>query len=147
MRNASLIRAIGSEFIRRKYRSFVLLATLAGVVVGGLMIWLVSINAWWWLLAAPVFMLLFMGAVIAFVIRILLKIATPKLTKEQSGGVQSFVDKLERVADTVQTPPFVILFRIVRDVMWPREGTFIQSFAQDSTTLEKDFAELQRQFR
>lgn len=144
--NITLIRAIGSEFIIRKYRSLVLVLAIVAVAVLALMIWLITLSAWWWLLAAPVISLVIIGVLVALLVRVIIRAASPVLTKQQTKDVKDFVDKLERVADNLQTPAFIILFRVVRDTVRPRDKTFIQSMAEDSTTLHTDFATLQRKF-
>jgi hypothetical protein len=78
----------------------------------------------------------------AFVIRAL----RPSMTKVQKAGVRDYVDKLERVADNLGTPVFIIVFRVVRDIVWTRQPTYIQTVAADSTTLHKDLATLQKLF-
>lgn len=147
MRNVQLIRAIGSEFIRRKYSSAVMLFVIAALISVVLIVWLVNISAWWLLLAVPVILGILIGIVIAVAMRILVNVASPTLTKEQKSGVRDFVDKLERVAENIQTPPFMILFRIVRDTIRPRDKTFIQAVAEESASLRPDFLSLQKLFK
>lgn len=146
MYKVSLIRAIGSEFLRRKYRAVLVVFVIAALIALGLVAWLVSISAWWWLLAVPVIIGVLIGIVIAAVMKVLIRIAIPTMTKVQKNGVKDFVDKLERVAENIQTPPFMILFRIVRDTIRPRDKTFIQSVAEDSSSLRSDFLALQKLF-
>lgn len=79
--------------------------------------------------------------------KVLIQIAIPAMTKVQKNGVKDFVDKLERVAENIQTPPFMILFRIVRDTIRPRDKTFIQSVAEETASLSPDFLALQKLFK
>lgn len=70
----------------------------------------------------------------------------PKMNKRQITLLRNFVDKLERVAEHAQTPVFIIVFRVARDVLFPREPNYIQSVTSESTTLKPDFIALQKSF-
>jgi len=144
--NIRVIRAVGSEFARRKLRPFIVVYLLAASlsVLGG--VWLTTVNSWWWLLAAPVIALAVAGLGVLLGIRWLIKRIAPKLTKAQKSGVNQFVDKLERVAENLQTPMFLVVFRVVRDVLWPRKEAFIKTVANDSTSLHKDLSGLIQMF-
>jgi hypothetical protein len=141
-----LTRAIGNEFLVRKLKSIVLLYAAISIVVVGIAIWLTTVSIWWWFLAAPVLGAALLGVIVLVVASWLLRLVAPQLTVKQNEAVIGFVDKLERVAENLQTPMFIIVFRVVRDVVRPREQTFIQTVAQDSTTLHTDFAKLQKLF-
>lgn len=140
------IRAIGGEFLRRKWKGILMLFTLvsAAFVIGCL--WLISMSVWWWLLAFPVFSAIIIGILTLLIARFIIGMITPQLTQPQHTAVTDFVDKLERVAERAQTPPFWIAFKVIRDVIRPRDTTFIQEMTQDSTTLHTDYKELLKQF-
>lgn len=142
----NLIRAIGSEFVGRKLRAVVLPVAIMAAIALAAVIWLTTISAWWWLLAAVVIsadILLLIGyTVAAFAVKLL----RPELTKVQKTGVNDFADKLERVAENIGTPIFIVVFRVARDLIWPRQPSYIQTVAADSTTLHKDLAKLQKLF-
>lgn len=140
------IRAIGGEFLRRKWKGILTLFTLVGVAIAIGCIWLITISAWWWLLAFPVFSAIIIGILALLIARVIIGIITPQLTRPQHTAVTDFVDKLERVAERAQTPPFWIAFKVIRDVIRPRDTTFIQEMTQDSTTLHTDYKELLKQF-
>lgn len=141
-----LIRAIGSEFVGRKLKSTALpIGIVAAIVLVGA-IWLTTISAWWWLLAAVVITAVILLALIYLVAAFVVKLMRPDLSKVQKTGVRDFVDKFERVTENVQTPIFIIVFRIARDIIRPRQPSYIQTVASDSTSLHKDLAELQKMF-
>lgn len=146
MQNLKLIRAIGSEFIARKYKSLLITFVIVSFIVLGLAVWLVNNSAWWWLLAVPLIIVILIGIGLLLTLRVAIKVLTPQLNKEQSKPLNDFVDKLERVAENIQTPPFVILLRVARDTVRPHKRSFIQSVAEDSTTLRTDFIKLQKYF-
>ena len=142
-----VVRAIGSEFAQRKLNSLII---IYAIVVSLLMVgavWLTTINVWWWLLAVPVIVLALAGFVALLAVRLLIRFIRPELNKVQKKAVKDFVDKLERVAENLQTPMFVIVFRVVRDMLLPRKETFIKTVASDSTSLHKDFSNLVQDFK
>jgi NADH:ubiquinone oxidoreductase subunit 6 (subunit J) len=138
------VRAIGVVFARRTIRPFVIIGAVVLVGLLGLGGWLASNNAWWWLLEAVfiVATLLFAGLVIA--VHWLLRRVAPPMSRSQRQAVEAFVDKLERVAEHLQTPQFMIVYYVIRDTLRPRPGGFITQVTHDSRTLHSDFAKLQR---
>ena len=137
-----LTRAVSSEFLARKLKSSALILGAISLLCVIAAFWLTTRSAWWWLLAVPavIFMLLGLGAYLAA--NTVVKIIRPELSPVQITGVKSFVDKLERVAETIHTPMFIIVFRVLRDAIWPRKNSFIKTAAKDGTTLHKDFLDL-----
>lgn len=142
----TLIRAVGGEFLSRKFRSLAILFGAAALILATAMMWLTMIDAWWWLLAAPVIGLLVLGGLAILTAWWMLRFLRPKLTPPQATGTREFVDKLERIADHAQTPMPLILLRVARDMWRPRGTTFIQSVSTDSKTLSGDFMRLHRNF-
>jgi hypothetical protein len=141
------VRAVGVEFVRRSLRPLVIAGVVAAVVllaVGG---WLTTVNAWWWVLEAVFIFGAVVFAVLVIVARVVIRVADPPQTKDQKRAVRSYVDKLQRVAENLQTPQFVILFRVVRDTIRPRQDGFIETVAHDSKTLGPDFAALVKLFQ
>lgn len=142
----NLVRAIGSEFIGRKFKTLLIVSVIAALVIVIAALWLTTLNAWWWLLAVPVIILTVLGLFLLLVVRAIIKELRPDLSSSQSTAVANFVNKLERVAENLQKPMFIIVFHVARDIIRPHKKTFIQNVAEDSTTLHKDFVELQRNF-
>lgn len=141
-----LIRAISAEFLRRKLNGTVMLfcAVLAVLLVLG--IWLTTISAWWWLLVALLVIGGLIGLGILLLARIIIRLVKPAQTDKQAQAVRAFVDKLERVQETVQTPMPLIVFQVARDVVRPRTPTYLQKITRDGTTLHTDFLDLQKKF-
>ena len=141
-----LVRAVGSEFVARKLRSTALTVGVLAVIALIASLWLTTLSAWWWLLASVVIaadiLLVLAYLLAAFVVGRL----RPELSKAQATGVREFVDKLERVADSLGTPMFIIIFRVVRDTIWPRQPNYIQTVARDGTSLHTDLGKLQKLF-
>lgn len=140
------IRAVGAAFARRALLPFIIIGALLLValhVMGG---WLITQSAWWWLLEAVFIITTLIFIALIIVVNILLQAVAPALTKTQKRHVNEFVDKLERVAEHVQTPQIVIIYYVIRDTLNPRQGSFIESISQDSKTLAPDFARLRTFF-
>lgn len=139
----NVVRAVGAEFVRRLLKPVIIagLVVLAVLLAAG--VWLVvSVNAWWWFFLAPVIFAGLVFAVLLIVVRVLLKLADSTQNRDQKRAVRDYVDKLQRVAENLQTPQYVILFRVVRDVARPRPDGFIESVSRDSKTLAPDFKRL-----
>ncbi|HET8884033.1 MAG TPA: hypothetical protein VFM68_01025 [Candidatus Saccharimonadales bacterium] len=117
----------------------------AGLLIGiGLLMYFFS--PWWGLLAVPVLTIATIGLVVWLLVRAALKHVSPQLNKPQTDATKQFVAKTQRVAETVQTPYFVILFYIVKDLVTGRSKGYIYEVVQDSKTLRGDFEELRKLF-
>jgi MFS family permease len=142
----TVARAIGAEFIRRKLRPLIIMGAVVAISLLCLGGWLAAHNAWWWLIEA-VFIcgsLLFAAAVT--VMYLILGKVEPLATRTQKQNVRSFVDKLEQLADSLQTPAFFILYYVIRDTIRPRQNGFIETVAHDSKTLAPEFSRLLKDF-
>jgi flagellar biosynthesis protein FlhB len=142
----NLIRAIGSEFVLRKFKSLLVPFVIAVTILLGVVIYLATLNAWWLIIALPIGLLTIVGSIVLVGIYMLMSAIRPQLSKTQKGQVSDFVDKMERVAEHVQTPLPVIIFRIVIDSIRKPQKTFIHAMAEDSTTLHSDYLQLRRNF-
>lgn len=143
----TVIRAIGAEFAFRTMRPIIIIIALMNIILLVLGGWLTTQNAWWWILQS----LFIIGTVIfialVVVVYFLLRALRPTLTKTQKRSVRQFVDKLERVAEHLQTPQPILVFYAVKDTIWPKHGGFIETISEDSRTLGSDFSKLRREFK
>lgn len=142
----ALSRAITAEFTRRKIFSVVVPASLVLFVINIVLIWLVNLSMWWLLLALPVLLITLLASVVIIGLFTAAGILKPRMSEEQDSAVKSFVDKLERVADSAQTPLPFLLFRIVFDAVFSRKEPLLKTFITDSSTLKQDFGDLQKRF-
>lgn len=140
----TLIRAIGSEFVARKLKTVMLIFGAAAAIILAGAIWLTTMDVWWWLLTGPVMLLVLAGTIVCTAAVLVVRIVRPVLTQDQAGGVSEFVDKFERIADSIQTPMPLIVLKVGLDVLRPRRTSFIQTAVDDSASLEGD---LRRLFR
>lgn len=129
------IRAVSAEFAGRLYVPVVAIIGSVAVVVLGLLIWLVTVSGWWWLLLAPALVATLAFFIVAIIASIALSLLRPRQTKEQRLMIRSFVDSLQQVAETIQTPKFVLLFRLVKDTILPTDHGLIQEVSSHASSL------------
>jgi len=115
------------------------------MVVGVLL--LGTLSTWWLLLLIPVVMVLCIVAAVLTILWLVIRTVSPAQTKVQRRAVKTYVDKLQRLSDAVNTPKVILLFRIVRDVAAPRKDGFIGSITDDTASLKRDFQQLQKLFQ
>lgn len=145
--HVSASRAVGAEFLRRKLRSITTLASGAAIVLSGLSIWLVTISAWWWILLVIVVAWAVLGIILLAVAWLSTRLLRPDMTTVQKKAVSNFVDKIERVSETLQTAPFMIFFKVLRDMIFPSQQPYIRQLANDSTSLHTDYIALTKLFK
>ncbi len=136
------IRAIGTEFGQRIYIPVV--SIIAGVLVAviGVLIWLVTLSGWWWFLLAPIIILTLIFIFTAVIAGVILKLLKPTQTKHQRQLVRQFVDTIQNASETIQTPRFVILFRLVKDVVRPSEQSYIRQLSTSAVSLKAGLQEI-----
>lgn len=133
------IRAISTEFGQRIYVPIVLITAGVAVVLIGLLIWLVTLSGWWWFLLAPIILLTIMFIFVAVIAGFLIKFLQPVQTKDQRKSVKRFVDLLQESSDAIQTPKFIILFRLVKDTIAPNDRGYVRELAGKATSLKYEF--------
>jgi len=136
------VKAIGAELARRIYLPIVITFAIIALILIALLSWAVSMDLLWLLVAVPVFGLLIVVALILAVVGFIFKRLAPRINKRQRKQVGVFVDKLQSLSEIAQTPKFILLFKIARDVVSPKQSNFISSSVQNSLALKKDFNEL-----
>jgi hypothetical protein len=143
----TVIRSIGAEFAGRIFYPIAIISAVTFAISITAVVWLVTYSQWWLLLLVPIIMLLCIVSAVLAVMWLTVRTVTPVQSKPQKKAVKQFVDKLQRVSDAAQTPKVVLLFRIVRDIAAPRADGFIGTIASDTSSLTRDFADLQKLFK
>jgi membrane protein implicated in regulation of membrane protease activity len=133
--------------VGRKLKATALLVGIIAFVMLGVAIWLTAISVWWWFLAGFVIAIVLLLVIVYTVAAVVVRLVRPGLTEKQQAGVTGFVDKLERVAENVATPLFIIVFRVAWDLFRRHQPNYIQTVADDSSTLHKGFAKPQKLFK
>jgi uncharacterized protein YacL len=142
------VRAISAEFGQRLYLPIVLIAS-GGLIVGLVVsiVLVATVSSWWWLLLAPLLFVTVVFIVLGAVTFAIFSMLKPVQSKEQRRLVKSFADSLQYAADTVQTPKVVLLFRLAKDIVTPKQSGFIQELSAHSASLRDGFTQIIASFR
>lgn len=141
-------RAVIAAYAKKTLRPIEVVAII--VLVVGLIgtAWLISnVSGWWWLLMIIVIAYGFIGSLIWLVIRFTLDRLRPEQTVLQKKAVEQFLEKFDKIAETVGMTKFGFLLRVIGDVMRRREQNVLSEFTQDSSKLKTSFESVIDAFR
>lgn len=140
------VRAVSAEFAERLF--FPVLFIVGGALFALLIvsIWLVTLSGWWWFLLAPIILVSVIFIFIVALTRLALVFLKPPQTKTQRQSVRTFVDALQESSETVATPKFLLLFYVVRDVLFPTKEGFVRKVASNASTLQREFTNIIKSF-
>jgi hypothetical protein len=141
------LRAIGSEFARRIYTPVLIVWAVGMAILIGLSIWLTTFNGWWWILFGIVAALTLIGGAILAVIWLIIRFVSPVRTREQRKQTKAFVDRLQGLSEIAQTPKVVLLVRVVKDMVFPKDRSYLQELADHTVSLRQEFQDLGRLFK
>lgn len=140
-------RSIAAEFIRRLYAPIALTVGIVFVCLLALSVWLTTLSIWWWIAVGFMTFLLLLLIGILLVLRIIVNNIAPTRSRTQKTQTKAFVDKLQNVSEVIQTPKFILLFRIIRDVIWRRKTSYLSTLTNDTASLKRDFMALADTFQ
>jgi len=141
------IRAIATEFAQRVYTIVLIVAAAIIIVLIAVSIWLVSMSAWWWVLVIIFIAWILLGAILLTIAGVIITMTRPLQTKVQKKLVKTFVDKLQSVSEVLQTPRFMLLFRLVKTSLNPQRYNVIKNLTEHTVGLQRDLDEIIRSFR
>ena len=130
------VRAVSAEFAQRL---FIPVVVITGIVLLALLIvvvWLVTASPWWWLLLAPLILVTVIVVFAVALTRIAIVFLRPQQTKQQRKTVKGFVDALQAASETIQTPKFILLFYVARDVLFPSKESFVSKVSSNASSLQ-----------
>lgn len=139
-------RSISSEFIRREYTTVLWIVGLVFVGLHLLGVWLISQSSWWWILEIFLIFLTAIAAALAALVFFLVKKLRPRQSLKQRKMVRSFVDSLQEFSETAQTPKFLLIFRLIKDAIFPSPDSLVKQLASKSTALRPDFQKIVQLF-
>jgi membrane protein implicated in regulation of membrane protease activity len=143
------VRAITSEYATQLLLPLLWTGLAIYAVLMALIIWIAAEVSPWWLLLAFVPTIVFLVGLALWVGSwILSKRLAPIMNKEQKKVTKKFVGHIGKVAEQVGTPRFILVFRIIKDVMMrPNSGqTFIGELSQTPGDMKRDFEHLRSLF-
>lgn len=140
------VRSISAEFATRLYLPIAITLTIILLCLVAISVWLTTLSSWWWVLCGVLIVLSVLEIGVFVVLALIIRVVAPLQSRAQKTQTKAFVDKLQRVADVAQTPKIVLLFRVVRDMIWTRKKGFIRTLSDDTASLKQDFVELRRTF-
>lgn len=136
------IRAISAEFAQRIFAPTIYIIGGALLVLIGISIWLVTISGWWWLLLAPLILLSVLFIFAVTIAGLIIRLLQPQQTKTQRREVRSFVDALQSTSEAIQTPKFILLFRLVKDMLFPGKVSYVNQLSETVKSLQSSFREI-----
>jgi len=141
-------RAVLSAYAAKALRPFEIIAALIFVAaLAGSAYLIASVSGWWWLLLIVVIAYGIIGSIVWFILHFTIDKLRPEQTQEQQDVVKDFIDRTEKIADTIGLTRFGLLLRIVRDVVSRRKDNVLTDFAYDSKGLKDDFEKVIAAFR
>ncbi|RYX79421.1 hypothetical protein EON76_01735 [bacterium] len=143
------IRAITSLYVKRLLLPILVIGLGVYVVIIGLIWWIAaSVSNWWWLLATVPTVVLLIGLAIWVVVRILVGRIAPPMNKPQTVAANKFIKRIDGVAERIGTPKFVVIYRVIKDVLFrPISGkTYIGEIASEPGEARREFDELRSLF-
>lgn len=142
------IRAICADFALRLYVQVVVITSVILFILVVACSYLVTvISAWWWLLFAPLILFIVIFIVAAIISRVVIGILKPNQSREQKKLVRQFVDTLQGTSEMVQTPKFILFFRLVKDIIRPNKQNLVSEFTLKAGSLKTILQEIVASFR
>lgn len=140
------IRALTAEFANRLFWPLLIIGGILSVLLISLSVWLTTLSGWWWLLFAVIALWVFIFAIATGIVGAVIQAVNPKQTATQKKAVKSFVDKLQDISDTLQTPKAFLLARIVWDVLRKNNNGLVYTMSSHTATTKKDFDAIRASF-
>ncbi len=142
-------RAVSSEFAKQLLLPILIGGVAVYAVLMAVIIWLtVALSPLWLLLAILPTFLFFIGMVLWIIARVIANRIAPDMNKTQKKATKKVVGQVGKVAEQLGTPRFVLLFRIIKDAVFPpkRRRTLISELADTPGQLHRDFEDLRKLF-
>ena len=140
------VRALSVEFARRLILPIFIVGASALVLLTGLAIWLTSINGWWGILLGIVILWAIIFLVAATIVKVILKKLNPTQSSSQKTAVKNFVDKLQAISETIQTPKVFIVGRLVADTLNKNDNGLVRTMSNHTLTTKRDFDDIRKSF-
>ena len=140
------IRALTTEFARRIILPLFVIGLIILTTLIAATAWLTTLSGWWWILLSVCIIISAVFVIVSVVAITTMTAIKPRQTRAQRAAVKEFVNKLQAISDTIQTPKFVILFRIIWDAVNKNDNGLVRTLSSHTTTTKSDFDAIRRSF-
>jgi hypothetical protein len=143
------VRAVTSEYAKQLLRPLLFIGVGSYAVVMAIIGWIAYAASPWWLLLAFIPTLLFcVGLAIWIGVRVTASRIAPDMNRQQKTATRKVVKLVGSVAEQLGTPRFILIFRIIKDVVFPPSSkqTLIGELAETPGQLHRSFNELRKLF-
>jgi membrane protein implicated in regulation of membrane protease activity len=143
------IRAITSQYAAQLLWPLLWIGVAVYALIMALIIWLaMAVSPWWLLLAFVPTIIIIAAAVVWTTAWVLSRRLAPPMNRKQKTAAKKFVGRINSVAENIGMPRFVLVFRIIKDVVTrPSSGqTFIGELSQTPGDMKREFDELRKLF-
>lgn len=141
---ATTLRAVGSVYAKRQIR-FGSLVVLALFIVSLILTSILaqSLSSYWWLLLIFILPMALIGLVLFFISYSLAGLLyRTTLTTTQKKLINTYIDKLNSVAEATQLSFVYIILTIAKDLLLYRELRTLRDIIGNSADLKKDLSHL-----
>lgn len=142
-------RAVSSEFARQLLWPLLWIGIAAYVLVAALVIWIAVAASPWWLLLGIVPTTLFCVALAVWIgVYVTARRIAPDMNTQQKKATKKVVKLVGQTAEHLGTPRFILIFHVIRDVVWPPKTgqTLIGELADTPGELRRSFEALRKLF-
>lgn len=143
------VRAVTSVYVRQILKFILIVGLAVYAAVMAIVIWLSSdISPWWSLLGIIPTLLILIGGLMWVIVWVLSGRLSPAMNKKQKTATKKVVKDIGQAAEQLGTPRFILLFQVVKDVVFPPKNnrTFIGELADTPGKLKRDFENLRKLF-
>lgn len=143
------VRAVTSHYAKDLLRPILFIGIAGYVLVMAIVIWITTtVNGWWILLGFVPTVLFCVGLAVWLGVWFSARKLSPHLNKAQKHATKEVVEQVGKIAEQIGTPRFLLIFRIVKDVMFPSKTkqTLIGELAETPGQLHRSFENLRKLF-
>lgn len=143
------IRAVSSEFAMRVLWPLLFIGIGVYALVAAIIVWLAVAVSPWWLLLGVIPTILFCAALAVWIgVRIAAGRIAPGMTTDQKRLARKVVKRLASTAEQLGTPRFVLLFRVIKDIVFPpkTKQTLVGELTEIPGQLHREFDALRKTF-
>lgn len=143
------VRAVTSRYAKDLLLPILFIGVAAYAIIMALVIWItVAVSGWWILLGFVPTVLFCVGLAVWIGLWIAATKLSPDMNKTQKQGTKKVVEQVDKIAEQIGTPRFVLIFRIAKDVIFPSKTsqTLIGELTETPGELRRSFEALRKLF-